>query len=579
MNNSRHASGVDRPTEKTPPTAPDRRALGAHYSPRPVVDWVVERTLGAALRQARFTPEDPPRVCDPACGDGVFLRSAAARLSRWLGQHRPEAPARWIHTRIRRAVHGVDVDPGAVAAAGRALEARGVARPHVALGNSLIRPGEPMQPGPGPGRESAPVFDFRAAFSTARAGGRFDVVVGNPPFVDSEQMSRSAPGLRRHLAAHYDTAQGNWDLFCPFVQRALELLSDDGYLGLILPNKVVSAGYAAEVRRRLAAEDLRLVRDYSAVRLFDAAVYPVVVVARRRGAGRRRGCAFETARGDVERPEVLRAGRVAAGRLERESEAGWGPCFGPGPTPEPVSVPGRGQGRKPTPVRGRARGRVPLGELVSVHGAATVAEAYDLAPLLHDLGRKNGGDNGRGNGGDNGNGTRSLPRGALRVVNTGTLDPHRILWGERDMRYLGQRFARPWVRAADLDQVLPRRADQARAPKLVVAGLTRRLEAAFAPRPLVAAKSTTVVPVPDEELGWLLAALLNSRAASEQYRTQFRGLALANGYLRVGPPQLRALEVPDPDGLPAPERARLVEAARRLARGGRGARPARESAP
>src|SRR5512135_3338372 len=58
-----------------------------------------------------------------------------------------------------------------------------------------------------------------------------------------------------------------------------------------------------------------------------------------------------------------------------------------------------------------------LSAVASVHGAATVAEAYELAPLIQEAGAAAAGD--------------------LRVVNSGTIDRYVNLWGEKPMRYLG----------------------------------------------------------------------------------------------------------------------------------------------
>src|SRR5690606_37150329 len=110
-----------------------------------------------------------------------------------------------------------------------------------------------------------------------------------------------------------------------------------------------------------------------------------------------------------------------------------------------------------------------LGDLATICGAATVAEAYALRDALHE-----------GEPGD----------GVLRAVNSGTLDPLRCLWGNKPLRYLGRTLRRPVV---PLEALPPRRAAQAVSPKIVVAGMTRRLEPVLdADGTLAALKSTTL---------------------------------------------------------------------------------------
>ena len=60
-------------------------------------------------------------------------------------------------------------------------------------------------------------FDFRLFFSEVfRSKGGFDVVIANPPYVDSEHMTIEQPKLRASYAQLFSPAKGNWDLFIVF---------------------------------------------------------------------------------------------------------------------------------------------------------------------------------------------------------------------------------------------------------------------------------------------------------------------------------------------------------------------------
>jgi len=136
-------------------------------------------------------------------------------------------------------------------------------------------------------------------------------------------------------------------------------------------------------------------------------------------------------------------------------------------------------------------------------------------------------------------------RDAIKVVNSGTIDRHALLWGTRPLRYLGRSIARPVVR--DVDRLPPRRLAQARSPKIVVAGLSRRLECALDGRGgYLAAKSTCVI-TSDVDLAFL-ARVLNSAIVSAWFRAEYGGNALAGGYMRVGPKQLAAIPIALGDG-------------------------------
>src|SRR5690606_3431958 len=105
----------------------------------------------------------------------------------------------------------------------------------------------------------------------------FDAIVGNPPYIDSEWMTKHWPHERRYCTEHYEYAKGNWDIFCVFIGRSIDLLKDGGNLSFIVPNKLMTSTYARSIRQYLTRMGfVRKIRDYSAVKVFPVAVYPVV---------------------------------------------------------------------------------------------------------------------------------------------------------------------------------------------------------------------------------------------------------------------------------------------------------------
>jgi hypothetical protein len=148
------------------------------------------------------------------------------------------------------------------------------------------------------------------------------------------------------------------------------------------------------------------------------------------------------------------------------------------------------------------------------------------------------------------------------VVNSGTIDRYVNLWGEKPMRYLGRSYAHPVVPPGAAMRLPAARLCQARAPKIIVAGMTRVLECiADLSGLLLPAKSTTVIES-DADLCWLLG-ILNSRLMGFYYLSVYGGDRLQGGYLRIGPPQLRTLPVPEYDQANDIHRA-LAERVRQL---------------
>ena len=135
-----------------------------------------------------------------------------------------------------------------------------------------------------------PWFHFESAFPDVFAKGGFDVVVGNPPWVRAEQL----PATRRTaLAARYRWwraagARGfahQPDLSVAFLERAHQLIRPGGAVALLVPAKLLTAGYGNSARAALASgvtihAAADLTNDAHAD--FGATVYPMALITTRR---------------------------------------------------------------------------------------------------------------------------------------------------------------------------------------------------------------------------------------------------------------------------------------------------------
>ena len=139
----------------------------------------------------------------------------------------------------------------------------------------------------------APCFAFESHFGDVVAGGGFDLVVGNPPWVRGERLpARVRETLSHRYPSWRPSAVRGFghlpDLAVAFVERALELAAPGGCIALLVPAKLASSGYAEPLRQRLS-HGTRIER---AARLADAAgafgaaaVYPMALIATRAEPG------------------------------------------------------------------------------------------------------------------------------------------------------------------------------------------------------------------------------------------------------------------------------------------------------
>ena len=83
------------------------------------------------------------------------------------------------------------------------------------------------------------------------ANERYDVIVGNPPYMKSEDMKQFTPIELPIYKKKYRSAYKQFDKYFVFIERALELLKENGWFGYIVPSKFAKVGAGAKLREYL----------------------------------------------------------------------------------------------------------------------------------------------------------------------------------------------------------------------------------------------------------------------------------------------------------------------------------------
>ncbi|MEZ0263679.1 MAG: class I SAM-dependent DNA methyltransferase [Phycisphaerae bacterium] len=186
-------------------TARSRKSTGAYYTPRPLIDLLLDRGLPGAPCDSQL------RVLDPACGPGDFLAAARDRL----GAAHPHAH-----------YFGVDTDPAAVERCQAARSAIGNGQWTIAHADALLDPPAFLVP------------------------GSFDLIVGNPPYINAIEKYLT-PETKERLRERFPALTGPADLAAYFLALAVHLVRPGGQIAIVLPRALLNSPTAAGLRAGL----------------------------------------------------------------------------------------------------------------------------------------------------------------------------------------------------------------------------------------------------------------------------------------------------------------------------------------
>jgi hypothetical protein len=249
-----------------------RKKYALLQTPVFVEEFILDRTLDPAIEEfglakpgyetrlepdGRLRPEDRFRMIDPACGSGHFLLGSFARLvDRW----RRKEPGTRTSVLVQRAldsVHGVDLNPYAIAIARfrlllAALKECGVQRLsdapgfaiHLACGDSLLHGapgGEQLSLG-WTSLDHAYQPEDRDALERILRPKGYHAVVANPPYITPKDRALNQAYRDRNKTCHM-----KYSLAVPFLERIVSLAVDGCYTGQITANSFMKREFGKKL--------------------------------------------------------------------------------------------------------------------------------------------------------------------------------------------------------------------------------------------------------------------------------------------------------------------------------------------
>jgi adenine-specific DNA-methyltransferase len=185
------------------------------------------------LMVARLFEERPPlfgeTILDPGCGNGAFI----AGIIRWCRANARSVPQ----------IVGIDSNPRLIEEAREKFK-----------GSSSVEIRE-------------------QDFLTGRIESQFNFIICNPPYVPITGLSETERKIYRKL---YRTARGRFDLYLLFFERAARLLSPNGRLVFITPEKFLYVNTAQALREVLSQFQVHSIQLVDENTFGDLVTYPTI---------------------------------------------------------------------------------------------------------------------------------------------------------------------------------------------------------------------------------------------------------------------------------------------------------------
>lgn len=283
-------------------------------TPTEIVKYIVEKALTPICEGLNPSQLKELRIADIACGSGIFLEEAfafiQAKCVEWYSKNDPDH-LETLNNDMRKlpfiekkeilssCIYGIDIDVHAVEVAKLSLLIKLIedeTAPSVAgvdpilpdlsgnvfHGNSLIGKKE-IEGFTLTNEEWISLCPFEWEEIGLSEG--FDVIIGNPPYVKTEEMHELLPEIEFSIYKRkYKTAYQQFDKYFIFLERAISKVKDDGYICFILPNKFYKIKAGKKIRGLIAdGKMLVSLDDFGHEQLFeDKTNYTAIILLQKK---------------------------------------------------------------------------------------------------------------------------------------------------------------------------------------------------------------------------------------------------------------------------------------------------------
>ena len=265
-------------------------------TPVEIVRYMVKNTLEPLCKGK--TPKEILllKIADIACGSGIFLEEAYQYLvdycTEWYKVNDKEhlltvedgikkLPLTDKKEILTNCIYGVDIDVHAVEVSKFSLLLKLIenetepsvmsSKPilpqledNIKCGNSLVT-SEDIDGLKITSEDLVNIKPFD--WQEINSGNMFDAIIGNPPYVKTEDIKKLHTNAEVTIYKKYGSSYKQYDKYYLFIEKALELINENGLVCYIVPNKFLHTESAEKLRVMIKDKIVRL-DDFGAAQLF-----------------------------------------------------------------------------------------------------------------------------------------------------------------------------------------------------------------------------------------------------------------------------------------------------------------------
>ena len=296
----------------------------------------------------------------------------------------------------------------------------------------------------------------------------FDIVIANPPYIDSENMMNSGMGgLRDYISNKYKYCKGNWDIYIAFFERSFNMLNETGSLIFITPDKWISRPFGEKLRTGLLYHIKSIYQSGRDV--FDSALVDSIVTT----IAKQTSSTLITIR-DKDKEKAINIIDKDYFRKVNNLDIAFSDYF------EFIA-----KVEKDT---------VALSEYAVCENACATSDCYKLKEILDQI-----------------DSFEDFNNTYLKIINTGTIGRFAPRWGYQEMKYLKDKYLYPVVDKAQFLEYFPNSyGEKSLKRKIIIKGLTLLDACIDLKGEIIPGKSTMMIPASEETL-YLLMGIINSK--------------------------------------------------------------------